>query len=110
VTDARFATTPTSSYYAVVFTSQLTADSGGYGEMADRMVELAQHQPGYLGIESTRDASGFGITVSYWESEAAIVAWRANAEHRIARETGRARWYQHFELRVAKVERSYRLR
>jgi heme-degrading monooxygenase HmoA len=110
VTDARFATTPTSAYYAVVFTSQLTADSDGYGEMADRMAELAQHQPGYLGIESTRDASGFGITVSYWESEAAIVAWRANAEHRIARETGRARWYQHFELRIAKVERSYRLR
>jgi len=48
----------------------------GYGATADRMVELASKQPGFLGIESTRDEAGFGITVSYWESEAAIAAWR----------------------------------
>jgi heme-degrading monooxygenase HmoA len=40
-------------------------------------------------------------------SEEAIRAWRAHAEHRIAQETGRALWYQHYSLRVAKVERAY---
>ena len=33
--------------------------------------------------------------------------WRAEAEHRVAQETGRARWYEHYSLRVATVERAY---
>lgn len=104
----RFARTPAPPYYAVIFANQRTdADDAGYGATADRMVELAADQPGFLGLETTRDASGFGITVSYWASEAAIAAWRAHAEHSDARRDGRQRWYGHFELRVAKVERAY---
>jgi heme-degrading monooxygenase HmoA len=94
-------------YYAVVFSSQRYAEDAGYGAMGDRMVELAKQQPGYLGVESVRGADGFGITVSYWESEEAIRNWKANAEHRAAQTTGWNTWYQHFELRVAKVERAY---
>ena len=103
----RFARTPRPPYYAVIFANQRTPGDDGYGATADRMVELASKQPGFLGIESTRDEAGFGITVSYWESEAAIAAWRADAEHADARRDGRERWYEHFELRVAKVERAY---
>lgn len=75
--------------------------------MADRMVELAAQQPGYLGAESARGADGFGITVSYWVNDAAIAAWRRQSEHVAAQELGIARWYDHCELRVAKVERAY---
>ena len=47
------ARTPTPPYYAVIFTSRRTEeDDAGYGEMADRMEELASRQPGFLGIES----------------------------------------------------------
>lgn len=102
-----FAATPAPPYYAVIFSSQRSQGEGGYGAMAERMVELAAFQPGYLGIESSRDADGFGITVSYWRSEADIAAWKRNAEHSVARERGRSQWYQHFELRVARVERAY---
>ena len=99
---------PDPPYYAVIFTSVRTAADGpGYAAMADRMVELAATQPGYLGIESCRDADGFGITVSYWRSEQDIRHWRRNAEHTIARERGRRDWYEHYELRVARVERAY---
>ena len=102
-----FAATPAPPYYAVIFSSQRSEGEGGYGAMAERMVELAALQPGYLGIESSRDADGFGITVSYWRSEADIVAWKRNAEHAVARQRGREQWYGHFELRVARVERAY---
>jgi len=102
-----FAATPAPPYYAVIFSSQRSEGEGGYGAMAERMVELAALQPGYLGIESSRDADGFGITVSYWRSEADIAAWKRNAEHSVARERGRTQWYRHFELRVARVERAY---
>lgn len=102
-----FADTPEPPYYAVIFASQRTAGDLGYAAMAERMVELAASQPGYLGIESVRDPGGFGITVSYWTSEEAIFEWRANAEHLAAQERGRTTWYEGFELRVARVERAY---
>jgi len=102
-----FANTPDPPYYAVIFASQRTANDEGYGQMADRMVEIAAAQPGYLGIESVRDAEGYGITVSYWSSAEAIVNWKANTEHLAAQELGRSLWYERYELRVAKVERAY---
>lgn len=105
---ARFARLPRPPYYAVIFSSQRTSeDEAGYGETAQRMVELVEQQPGYLGHESARDGGGFGITVAYFESEAAIAAWRDNAEHAAARREGHRRWYEHLELRIARVERAY---
>lgn len=100
------ATTPEPPYYAVIFTSTRTAVDEGYGDMAEKMVELASQQPGFLGVESARGADGLGITVSYWESEEAIANWRRNAEHRIAQGHGRGKWYDEFVTRVAKVERA----
>lgn len=102
-----FADTPGPPYYAVIFSSLRSTDVGGYADMAQQMVELAREQPGFLGIESVSGADGFGITVSYWESEDAIAAWRLNAEHRMAQERGKKGWYADYQLRVAKVERAY---
>lgn len=104
-----FAATPEPPYYAVIFTSTVTDDTDGYGAAAERMIELAREQPGFLGVESASDRGdgGLGITVSYWDSEAAISAWKAHAEHGDTRETGRTRWYSGYELRVARVERAY---
>jgi heme-degrading monooxygenase HmoA len=101
-----FAHTPEPPYYAVIFSSRRTADIEGYEEMAERMLELASSQPGFLGIESARGADGFGITVSYWTSPEAIASWKAHGEHRVAQATGRSKWYEHYENRVARVERA----
>jgi heme-degrading monooxygenase HmoA len=95
-------------YFAVIFTSRRSAaDEAGYQAMATAMEQLAARQPGYLGIESARGADGVGITVSYWSSLEAIQAWRENAEHKVAQRLGRERWYQSFEIRIARVERAY---
>ncbi len=104
--DQPFARLPDPPYFAAIFASQLRPDDHGYAPMAARMVELAATQPGFLGVESARGAEGFGITVSYWQSREAIAAWKAVAEHRIAQEHGRRRWYARFELRIAQVERA----
>jgi heme-degrading monooxygenase HmoA len=98
--------TPAPPYYAVIFTSQRAAAEEGYDLMAQRMVELAAQQPGYLGVESARGADGLGITVSYWKDLASIAAWKAHAQHRVAQETGKRLWYADYMLRVAKVERA----
>ncbi len=102
-----FAATAEPPYYAVIFTSQRTDVDDGYDAMATRMVELAARQPGFLGVESTRSPSGFGITVSYWTSLASIANWRNHAEHRLAQAEGLSRWYSHFATRVTRVERAY---
>ena len=101
------ARTPTPPYYAVIFTSLRTEAERGYGRMAERMIELAAQQPGFLGVESARDAGGLGITVSYWENEEAIARWKANVEHQVAQEAGKKTWYSDYQLRVARVEREY---
>jgi heme-degrading monooxygenase HmoA len=103
-----FAKTPEPPYYAVIFTSRRqVGDDAAYDEMAARMAVLARQQPGYLGIESARGADGIGITVSYWDSEAAVAAWKSHAEHQTAQTLGRTRWYAGYDTRVARVERAY---
>lgn len=100
------AKTPEPPYYAVVFTSTKTEeDNSGYEQTAERMVELAQQQKGYLGHESARN--NLGITVSYWESLEAINVWKQNTEHLIAQGKGKQIWYQSFKTRICKVERDY---
>jgi heme-degrading monooxygenase HmoA len=104
---SRFASTPEPPYYAVIFTAQRTEGDHGYAAMAERMEALALARPGCLGVESTRDAEGLGITVSYWRDEASLAAWREDAEHLVAQRLGRERWYAHYALRVTRVERAY---
>jgi heme-degrading monooxygenase HmoA len=100
------ASTPVPPYYAVIFTSLRTeSDADNYATTADQMAALASVQPGYLGAESARE--GLGITVSYWESLEAIRQWKAQADHLIAQQIGREKWYAAYKTRVCRVERDY---
>ena len=101
------ARTPEPPYVAVIFSSQRRAEDEGYAAMAERMVELAAAQPGFLGVESARGADGFGITVSYWKDEASARAWKQVGAHLEAQALGRARWYEAYAARVATVGRAY---
>lgn len=92
-------------YYAIIFTTVLSDNLKGYDAMALKMEVLAKQQKGYLGIESAR--SDVGITVSYWQNLDAIVQWKNNIEHTEARNKGREKWYEQYQLRICKVEREY---
>ncbi|GMM87443.1 antibiotic biosynthesis monooxygenase family protein [Vibrio fortis] len=99
------ADTPEPPYYAVIFTSTRTDGDKGYGEMANRMLELAESHDGFLGVESAREE--VGITVSYWQDLASIKKWKQNSEHMEAQGLGRKLWYESFKVRIALVERDY---
>ena len=99
------AKTPKPPYYAVIFTSLRTDGDNGYSQTADRMVELAANQSGFLGVESARE--DVGITVSYWSDLESIKLWKANIEHQEAQRLGHAKWYSSFKTRISKVERDY---
>lgn len=95
--------------YAVLFGNVLREDAAGYEETAQRMVQLASEQEGFLGVESVRDASGTGITISYWASLEAIARWKAHPEHLEAQERGSREWYASWRLTIARVESSREL-
>ncbi len=93
---------------AVIFAARRSgADQPGYAAAAAAMDALAAQQPGFCCIDAARGSDGFGITVSYWADEASAVAWRAQPDHAAAREAGRGRWYDAYDLHVARMSRSY---
>lgn len=102
---SEIASTPKPPYYAVIFTSHRTDGDNGYSEMAKKMNELAEKQPGFLGVESARES--VGITVSYWSDLESIKLWKSNSEHILAQQKGRDIWYSEFKTRICKVERDY---
>lgn len=99
------AKTPIPPYYAVIFTSEQSADKEGYSEMSEQMVKLAEKQPGFLGIETAR--SNIRITVSYWKDLESIKDWKENTLHAKAQQLGKDKWYKNYKVRICKVERDY---
>ena len=102
-----FASTPPPPYYAVILASHHPKATDEYASTAREMEQLAESQPGFLGLERVRDPAGHSLTISYWRTEAAIQAWKANSRHRAAQARGKAEWYEDYRLRVAKVTRDY---
>ncbi|OLT08747.1 hypothetical protein BJF77_11865 [Kocuria sp. CNJ-770] len=96
-------------YTAVIFSSRRTASTpgDGYEQIAQQMEELARRQPGFLSMESARNADGFGITVSYWKTAQHARAWKQVTEHLEAQRRGARDWYADYTVRVATVERHY---
>jgi heme-degrading monooxygenase HmoA len=98
-------------YYVVIFTNRHKApDDQDYHVMGSEMEALAATMPGYLGFESARGEDGFGFAISYWESGEAIKNWKQQADHLIAQKRGRDKWYEDYVVRIAKVERAYRMK
>jgi heme-degrading monooxygenase HmoA len=99
------ASTPSPPYYAVIFTSVKKDNPVGYAAMAEKMYTLAAQQPGFLGVESAREA--IGITVSYWVSQEAIHHWKQHIDHQLAQKLGREQWYRAYKTRISRVEHEY---
>ncbi len=90
-------------YYVVIFTS-IRTDSTVYHEIAEKVLEEAKIQEGFLGFESVRD--GVGISLSYWKNLESIENWKTNTLHKMAQDKARE-FYTHMRVRVCKVEKEY---
>ena len=99
------ANTPDAPYFAVIFTSVKNGQDPDYDDTAKLMLELAQQQAGFLGVESAREQ--IGITVSYWRDEGAIRDWKTQTDHAIAQRKGKQNWYSAYKVRIAHVIRDY---
>jgi heme-degrading monooxygenase HmoA len=89
----------------VVFRNRLRGAAPGYEETALRMVELAQKQPGFRAIKSFTAEDGERVTISEFDSLAAVDAWRAQVEHLEAQRRGRSEFYADYVLQTCEIVR-----
>ena len=84
----------------VVFRNRKRADIDypAYQADAQRMMELAQQQPGYLSFKSYAAEDGEVVALSEWADEASARAWGRLAEHAVVQGRGRAAYYESYTL------------
>ena len=64
---------------------------------------------GFIGIERFESLYEPGkiLSVSFFENEEAVTAWRNTPEHRDAQRLGRQQYFADYRLRIAEVSRDY---
>jgi heme-degrading monooxygenase HmoA len=80
-----------------------------YLSIAASLLEFLKDCPGFISIERYQclgDESKV-LSLSFWENEEAIQAWRNLIEHRIAQKKGREGLFAAYRIRVAHVSRDY---
>ena len=91
----------------VIFRARTRALDDEYFRVAQRMRELALGEFGCLEFTAVTQGSD-EVALSYWKDEASVRAWKAHAEHVLAQQLGRERWYESYVVQVAQVLREYR--
>ncbi len=97
---------------AVIFEAIPSEDGGqDYLEVAAELRKSLEGHPGFVSIERFQSLSDENkiLSLSFWEDEEAISAWRNLAEHRQAQKSGRERFFSSYRIRVARVCRDYTL-
>jgi len=90
----------------ILFRSKLTPDAGAdYAAMDEKMFARASAAPGFIAVKSFRADDGERLTIVWWNDAESLARWRNDPEHRVAQETGRARWYAYYDMEVAEVLR-----
>ncbi len=97
---------------AVIFELEPYADrASDYFELAADLAPILKAMPGFISVERFQSIASPGrfLSLSFWEDEAAVAAWRAGREHRSAQQRGRTGIFRDYRLRVAQVIRDYGL-
>ncbi|WP_052283419.1 antibiotic biosynthesis monooxygenase family protein [Kluyvera genomosp. 1] len=87
-------------------------------EQQDRYLALAaelkaelSHVAGFIEIERFQSLSSPGkvLSLSWWENEEAVRAWKCNIRHQAAQREGQSTIFAHYRIRVAQLLREYSL-
>jgi len=100
----------------IVFRSRLTesAQNGQFRQeylsWAERMIALAKTCEGFVSFQSFTAEDGERLSISEFENEEAVRAWKAHPEHREAQRRGREIFYEEYRVQVSTEDRSYSFR
>ena len=80
-----------------------------YLSIAASMRSLVEQVDGFVSVERFQSLTTPGklLSISFFESEAAVAEWRQLAEHRSAQDAGRKRIFSDYRIRVLSVIREY---
>ena len=80
-----------------------------YGARNERMYELVQQIPGFLGIKGYVSEDGDRVSIARFESEDVLNQWRFQPDHVETQRLARERYYESYWVQVCKTIRDYRL-
>jgi heme-degrading monooxygenase HmoA len=88
-----------------------TAHGAEYLDLAAQLRPLLDGVPGFISVERFRSIADPEklLSLSFWDDEAAVAAWRNMPEHRAAQARGRAGVFRDYRIRIAEVSRNYTL-
>ncbi len=96
--------------YAVLFEVYPTKEgTEEYLEIATKLKQFLADQEGFISIERFKSLAEEGkfLSLSFWESEAAIKKWRNMLSHRDGQKKGKDKLFHSYRIRVAQVVRDY---
>ena len=82
-----------------------------YLDIAASLRDELEALPGFISVERFESLTTPGkiLSLSFYESEEAIIAWRNRTSHRSAQKAGRDQHFADYRLRIASVLRDYGL-
>ncbi|GLS91463.1 hypothetical protein GCM10007916_25320 [Psychromonas marina] len=93
--------------FAVIFRAKPGVQDSQYIETVTKMRDLAFEKYGCLDFVAVTEGDQ-EIAISYWQSELAIKRWKSDAEHTLAQDLGRAKWYESYIVQVVEIKREYK--
>ena len=80
-----------------------------YLDIAAELRPLVEASPGFISVERFQSLTTPGkyLSLSYFENEAALSAWRKVTEHRRGQAKGRGGIFDDYRIRIAHVIRDY---
>ena len=95
-----------SAKFVVVFKAKIKTLDSNYFQMAQILRKKALNQFNCQKFESISE-NDFEIALSYWNSVEDIHAWLLDADHQIAQNIGKEKWYENFSVEICEITRSY---
>lgn len=87
----------------------LPGQEAQYFDIATMLREHLRAIDGFVSVERFQSLArpSVYLSLSYWRDEAAVRAWRNQADHRTGQAAGRASVFADYRIRVAQVLRDY---
>ncbi|MGJ0334800.1 antibiotic biosynthesis monooxygenase family protein [Aliarcobacter cryaerophilus] len=99
--------------FAVIFEVEINQErKDEYLKIASILKEQLVNQKGFISVErfqSLIDEKKL-LSLSYWEDEEAILAWKKNIDHMSAQKKGRESILKDYKINIAKIQKSYTLK
>ncbi|MGB7802829.1 antibiotic biosynthesis monooxygenase family protein [Buttiauxella sp.] len=95
---------------AVLFEADAVAEhQARYLQLAGELRPELDNVKGFISIERFQSLSTQGkiLSLSWWESEEAVLEWKKNLRHQAAQKEGQQTLFAHYRIRVANVLREY---